>query len=42
MPEHLKATKRRIIDKIDETTFLNRYYDKLDELMQLGKEELGL
>jgi multiple sugar transport system substrate-binding protein len=31
-----------VLGKIDEQTFLTRYYDKLDELMQLGKEELGL
>ena len=31
-----------VLGKVDETGFLNKYYDKLDELMQLGKEELGL
>lgn len=31
-----------VTGKVDEATFLDRYYSQLDELMQLGKEELGL
>jgi multiple sugar transport system substrate-binding protein len=31
-----------VTGKIDEATFLDRFYSKLDELMELGKEELGL
>ena len=44
--DHLIVDRSYIDDlvtgKIDEATFLDRYYSQLDELMQLGKEELGL